>query len=122
MDDVLVAWDDPQGNVTPEMKERARKARAEFAHKPTIEEVLGPDGLKNAIRFYFTLRSAVIALRKAREAAGLTVADVASKCGVSEEDLTKFEAGATLNYTWKLLGDYAHAVGMKLTLGVEPAE
>ena len=37
--------------------------RTRFAHKPTIEEILGPDGLKNAVRFYFTLRSAVVALR-----------------------------------------------------------
>lgn len=112
----------PIDYVTPEMKERARKARAEFAHKPTIEEILGPDGLKNAVRFSFALRSAVVAMRKAREAAGMAVAEVAAKCGVSDDELAKLEAGTFLNPTWKLLGDYAHAVGMKLTLGVEPTE
>jgi DNA-binding XRE family transcriptional regulator len=111
----------PAVSVSAETRERARKARAEFAHKPGIEEILGPDGLKNAVRFYFTLRMGVHSLRQAREAAGLSVADVAAKCGVAEDHLTQLEAGAFLNPTWKLLGDYAHAVGVKLSLAVEPS-
>ena len=105
----------------PQRRERERQLRAQFAHKPTLDELLGPDGLANAVRFSFTIRLVVDALGKAREAAGLSVADVAARCGSTEEMLTDLERGAFLNPTWKLLGDYAHAVGVKLSLGVEPA-
>jgi DNA-binding XRE family transcriptional regulator len=111
----------PVAPATPEQRERARLVRAQLAHKPPLEELLGQEGIANAVRFSFTIRLAVDALRKARETAGLSAADVATKCGVSEDHITQLEAGAFLNPTWKLLGDYAHAVGVKLSLAVEPA-
>ena len=111
----------PVSDISPETRERHRQVRAQLAHKPPLEELLGPEGLANAVRFSFTIRMAVHALGQAREAAGLSVADVATKCGVGEDEIARLEAGAFLNPTWKLLGDYAHAVGVKLTLSVEPA-
>ena len=107
-------------DASPELREKLAQARARAIATRHLE---GPPAnvVGDTIRFYFTVRSAVVALRKAREAAGLSAADVAAKCGVGEEDLTRLESGAFLNPSWKLLGDYAHAVGMHLKLSVEPA-
>ena len=107
--------------ASPEARERARQVRTQLAHKPGLEELLGAEGLANAVRFSFTIRLAVDLLRKAREAAGQSVAEVAAKCGAPEDALTQLENGSFLNPTWKLLGDYAHAVGVKLSLAVDPA-
>jgi len=47
---------------------------------------------------------------KAREAAGLTLAQVAAKTGLAEETLCRLESGAVTNPTWQTLGRYAVAV------------
>lgn len=106
-------------DASPELREKLAQARARAIATRHLE---GPPAnvVGDTVRFYFTLRSAVVSMRKAREAAGLTAGEVATKCGVSEEDVTRLESGTFLNPSWKLLGDYAHAVGMQLTLGVEP--
>jgi hypothetical protein len=48
----------------------------------------------------------------------LSLAQVAEKSGQPEEALARLEAATLHNPTWKLLGDYAHAVGVKLSLAV----
>lgn len=108
-------------DLSPELRAKVAELRAKAITDRHLE---GPPAhvVGDLVRFYSALRSAIVAARKAREAAGLPVAEVAAKCGVSEDDLVKLEAGTFLNPTWKLLGDYAHAVGIKLTLGVEPTE
>ncbi len=75
-----------------------------------------------AVRFTDTMRRLVTEIKRRRESAGQSVADVAAACGVSEDVVVGLEAGALLNPTWKLLGDYAAASGVRLTLGIEPGE
>ena len=67
------------------------------------------------------LQTAIAQMKAAREAAGLTLKDVSEKSGIAVETLSRIETGAARNPTWKTLGDYAHAVGCRLTLGVETA-
>ena len=98
------------------LRERAAKARAEYAHKPGINEVLTPQEVADGAPFYFALRACVAELKKAREAAGLTLAQVAEKTGIAEETLCRLETGRVTNPTWKTLGLYAAAVGRKLRL------
>jgi len=102
----------PRIEVSPEVRERARIAREKLAHKPGLEDVEDP------LFFYAALRQAVHALKEARVAAGLSLAQVAGKCGQPEEALAELEAATLHNPTWKLLGDYAHAVGRTLSLSV----
>ena len=102
-------------DASPELREKLAQARARAIATRHLE---GPPS--NVIHFPAVIRATVLALRQSREAAGLSVADVATKCGVGEDDIAQLEAGAFLNPTWKLLGDYAHAVGAKLILAVEP--
>ncbi len=103
-------------DLSPELRAKLAERRAKAIATRHLE---GPPA--NVIHFPAVIRATVLALRQSREAAGLSVADVATKCGVGEDEIARLEAGAFLNPTWKLLGDYAHAVGVKLTLSVEPA-
>ena len=66
--------------------------------------------------FYFELQACIAELKKAREAAGLTLAQVAEKTGLATETLCRLETGQVTNPTWKTLGLYAAAVGRKLSL------
>ena len=61
---------------------RANEVRAKLAHKPGADELVTPEDRADAAPFYFELRSTMVILKAAREAAGLTLADVSSKTGV----------------------------------------
>ncbi len=102
-----------------QLRERAMKARAEYAHKPGISELLTPEELADGAPFYFKLLACVAELKKAREVAGLTLAQVAEKTGLATETLCRLETGQVTNPTWKTLGLYAAAVGRKLNLSAE---
>lgn len=115
--------DRPRLAIAPEELERlraaARAARAEYAHKPTWEEVVGPEGVANASPFYFQLLGGVAQLKAARLAAGLSLTDVAERADVTEDALAELETGRTVNPSWQLLGRYAVAVGLTLRLSAE---
>jgi DNA-binding XRE family transcriptional regulator len=98
------------------LRERAAETREKLAHKPGISELLTPEELADAAPFYFELRACVAQLKKAREAAGLTLAQVAEKTGLASETLCRLETGMVTNPTWKTLGLYAAAVGRTLSL------
>ena len=98
------------------LRVRAAETREQLAHKPTPSELLTPEELADGAPFYFELRACVAELKKAREAAGLTLDQVAEKTGLATETLCRLETGTVTNPTWKTLGLYAAAVGRKLTL------
>lgn len=81
-------------------------------------EVLDVDRESGA-PFYFEMLACVVQLKKAREAAGLTLAQVAEKSGLATETLCRLENGQITNPTWKTLGMYAVAVGRKLKISAE---
>jgi transcriptional regulator with XRE-family HTH domain len=60
-------------------------------------------------------------LKDAREAAGVTLAELSSRCGLAVETLSRLETGALTNPTWKTLGVYAAALGLRpyLTVGAD---
>ncbi|MBA4189936.1 MAG: hypothetical protein C0467_18280 [Planctomycetaceae bacterium] len=98
------------------LRARAAETRAQLAHKPGVSELLSPEELADAAPFYFALRTCVAELKKAREAVGLTLAQVAEKTGLATETLCRLETGMATNPTWQTLGLYAAAVGRKLNL------
>ena len=61
-------------------------------------------------------------LKGAREAAGLTLAEVAAKSGLAEETLSRLETGAATNPSWKTLGSSAAAVGLAPVLTARPLD
>src|SRR5688572_26649266 len=92
------------------LRDRAARARKEV-------EAVGRAGLltaedkANAAPFYLVLRSYIRQLKAAREAAGLTLTEVASRSGLALESLSRLETGAQTNPTWRTLGLYAAAIG-----------
>ena len=103
------------------LRENAKKDREQFAHKPGPDELLTPEERADAAPFYFVLRGFVAQLKKAREQAGLTLAQIAERTGLAPESLSRLETGALPNPTWRTLGLVAHAVGMRPVLSAEPA-
>ena len=101
------------------LRARAAETRAKVAHKPGISELLTPEEIADGAPFYFEMLACVAELKKAREAAGMTLAQVAEKSGLATETLCRLETGQVTNPTWKTLGMYAVAVGRKLRLSAE---
>lgn len=58
-------------------------------------------------------------LKAAREAAGLTLADVSARCGIDQAALSLLEDGHTHNPTLDTLWRYAAATGKRLVLSAE---
>ena len=102
-------------------RKRAERTRQQLAHKPAANELLNPEELAEAAPFYFVLRAYVHELKKAREAAGLTLADVSARTGMAMESLSRLETGAQTNPTWKTLAAYAAALGRQPRLTAEIA-
>jgi len=98
---------------------RAKETRARLADKPAPSELLTSEELADAAPFYFVLRAYVEQLKEARKAAGLTLADLAARTGLTVEYLSRLETGAQTNPTWKSLGVYAAAVGRRPRLTAE---
>ena len=88
------------GEISPETYERARRQRAE-----------GPPD--------HPIRRLVAALRAERERQGLSLADVADRSGIDRAAIHKLEIGLNRNPTVETLNRYAHALGVRLTWGLE---
>src|SRR5216683_3652638 len=58
-------------------------------------------------------------LKAAREAAGLTLADVSARCGIDQPALSRLENGHTPNPTLDTLWRYAAATGNRLVLSAK---
>ncbi len=105
-------------------RRRAEQTRKQLQQHPAPSEILTPKELADASPFYFVLREYIRQLKAAREAAGLTLADVASRTGMAVESLSRLETGALTNPTWKTLASYTAAVGRRpeLTVAVPDVE
>ncbi len=106
--------------TTDERKARAKAARALLADQPIGDDLVSPEARENAAPFYFELRACIFRLKQAREAAGLTLVQIAERTGLAPETLSRLETGAVTNPTWKTIADYAVAVGCRLRLTAEP--
>jgi DNA-binding XRE family transcriptional regulator len=96
---------------------RHKAVREKFdQQRPTLKELVasgeyaGP--LPHAV--YLELQAALTALKKAREEAGLSLADVAERSGIDKAALSRLENGIHDNPTIETLLRYAAAIGKKL--------
>src|SRR5215212_10155364 len=99
---------------TPEDRARHKAIREKFqrerpTHQELIEsgEYIGP--IPHGV--YLELRAALHDLKKAREAAGLSLADVAERSGIDKAALSRLENGVHDNPTVETLMRYAAALG-----------
>jgi hypothetical protein len=100
-------------------RKRAQQIKERNNHVPVSGELLTSEELADAAPFYSVLRAYIQQLQEAREAAGLTLADIAERTGMAIEALLGLEDGAQTNPTWKMLGLYALAVGRQPNLSAE---
>lgn len=63
---------------------------------------------------YLELRMTLKKLREAREAAGLSLAEMAERTGIDKSALSRLETGGNANPTIETLSRYAAAVGKSL--------
>jgi len=103
-------------------RQRAAQTRKQLEQKPGPQKLLTPQEVADAAPFYLVLRDYIRQLKDAREAAGLTLAEVSARTGMAIESLSRLETGAQTNPTWKTLGAYAAAVGCRPRLSVEAGE
>ena len=68
---------------------------------------------------YRELRPFVEEIKRAREAAGFTLAEVSRRCGIDQPALSRLENGHNKNPTLETLWRYAAAVGRRLVLTTE---
>ena len=107
--------------LPPELRARYEKLKTKAQADRHLEGPPPPVAdHADAAPFYFELRAFVKQLRDAREAAGLTLAQVAEASGLAEETVSRLETGALTNPTWKTLGLVARAVGLRPRLATEP--
>lgn len=103
-------------NWTAEDRARHKAIREKFqAEKPSLEQLLASGEYNEPMPLgdYLSVCQAVAALKKAREAAGLSLADVAERSGIDRAQLSRIENGQHMNPTVSTLSRYAHALGMR---------
>ena len=76
------------------------KGRAIFAHHEAMQEVIA-------------------ALKAARQAQGLSLAEVGERSGIGKANLSRLENDASPNPTWDTITRYAESVGRRLQVNVE---
>ena len=89
--------------------------------QPSPEELIASgEGANFDLRGeYRELRPFVEEIKRAREAAGLTLAEVSRRCGIDQPALSRLENGHNKNPTLDTLWRYAAAVGQRLILTTE---
>jgi DNA-binding XRE family transcriptional regulator len=107
---------------TPEDRARHKAIRERFQkERPTMEQLLASGEYVGPIPLgvYFELRVALHELKKTRESAGLSLADVAERSGIDKAALSRLENGVHDNPTVETLMRYAAALGKKLSFTLQ---
>jgi transcriptional regulator with XRE-family HTH domain len=107
---------------TTEQVARHKAIRERFQReKPSLEELVTSGEYNEPLPMgeYLSIRQAVFALRKAREAAGLSLADVAERTGIDKGALSRIETGQHPNPTVATLCRYAQALGKRWVWSLE---
>src|SRR5205823_14519367 len=108
---------------TAEDRERRRKVRELFKDKPTLEQLVARGELSGntvPMGLYLAIQQLLHDLKKARESAGLSLADVAERTGMDKAVLSKLENGQHGIRTLPSLARYSQAVGLKLVFSLTP--
>jgi len=107
---------------TPEDRARHQAIREMFRNwRPSPEELVasGEGANFDLHGEYRQLRPFVDEIKRTREAAGLTLAEVSRRCGIDQPALSRLENGHNKNPTLDTLWRYAAAVGRRLVLTTE---
>ena len=107
---------------TPEARERERQQRAaldaEYRATGTIATIPDPDPASQPT----DVRWFLAALRRERQARGLSLDQVAARSGMDKAALSRLEGGSQPNPTVATLTRYAAAIGCRIAWGLLPAD
>ncbi len=115
--------DRPKIQWNAEDRARHRATRDMFRNwHPSPEELIASgEGASFDIHGeYRELRPFIEEIKRAREAAGLTLAEVSRRCGIDQPALSRLENGHNKNPTLDTLWRYGAAVGRRLVLSTKP--
>lgn len=109
-------------NQTPAQEAREAAVRARFQReRPSLRDLLeSGDGTEPlAQREYFELQVACRErLRPLREAAGLSLSDMAARTGMDRAAIQKLESGVHTNPTISTINRYLRALGKRLVVSI----
>jgi len=106
-----------RGNLTQAQKRRVREGRAWVQAN---RQRLSDEALIRK-RELLELSAALQALKREREARGLSLGEVARRSGIDKANLHRLETDPYPNPTLDTVSRIAHAIGVRLTIGVLPA-
>lgn len=109
-------------NLSDEERARQKAVREKFQReRPSLQQLVesGDSPPPIPMGLYIELRLALAELKRIREAAGLSLADVAERSGIDKAALSRLENGVHDNPTVETLMRYAAAVGKKLTWSLQ---
>lgn len=109
-------------NLSDEERARQKAVREKFQReRPSLQQLVesGDSPPPIPMGLYIELRLALAELKRIREAAGLSLTDVAERSGIDKAALSRLENGVHDNPTIETLMRYAAAVGKKLTWSLQ---
>ncbi len=109
---------------SPEERARLAAIRKRFASRPSLRELSesGDFGPPIPGQTFWAVMALVKQLRSAREAANLSLADLADRTGMDKGFLSRLETGKQGNPTIDTLARYAHALGKRMEFGIVDIE
>jgi DNA-binding XRE family transcriptional regulator len=116
--------DQPRKKYVPTPKQRAEHQAIREAFRdwhPGPEELIasGAAARLGLNVLYAPALELLEQLKEARDAAGLTLAEVSARCGIDQPALSRLENGHNTNPTLDTLWRYAAATGKRLVLTTE---
>jgi DNA-binding XRE family transcriptional regulator len=106
---------------TPEQREQMRQAAQTFQDEKLTEAEMDASGKYHGpmpFGVFQDLLLAMIELKKAREALGLSLADVSARTGIDRGSISKMENGLA-NPTFETIGRYAAGLGKRVGIILE---
>ncbi len=105
-------------NRTPEARARQAAIRAEYADKPGLDELIRREEVDSeritTMGAVGALVKATAAVRRAREAKGLSLTEVSLRSGLPLPALSRLESGKNPRPTFETLARYASGVGLEV--------
>jgi predicted transcriptional regulator len=106
---------------SPEQQKQLAKIRRRFqSERPGMEDLLSSGEATEAVSQgeYLDLRVMLAKLKKHRESQGLSLTDVAKRCGTDRAAISRLENGVYVNPTVDTIYRYAQAVGADIGFSV----
>jgi predicted transcriptional regulator len=106
---------------TPEHQREIQAIRERFRRdRPSLRKLRESGDVSEVVAQgeYVNLLAMLAALKRQREAKGLSLADVAERCGMDRSAVSRLENGVYLNPTLDTLYRYAAAIGAEIAFTV----